>query len=174
MDILELLIIKKKIIWCNLLWQLLETFQQRSLRACGPTQAVEASHPLLCPWNVCSSYCFHCGNPSKDVTLGEQCVIWTSLNWIHDWTQLRPLYKFLSFWRAEGEFSSSCSHPGQASYISPPLLIKLATWSGLLLSLVSPHPACVGANLRFHPGNLRLQTNRDDFCFKNESQDKMY
>lgn len=66
--------------------------------------------PTPCPWNV---------HPR----LKRAMCCWDHWDPVHDWTQLRPLYKFLRFWRTGGEFSSSCSHPGQA-----PLLIKLATY----------------------------------------------
>ena len=38
----------------------------------------------------------------------ESQVCWDHLDWICDWTLLRPLYKLLRFWRAGVEIESSC------------------------------------------------------------------
>lgn len=62
----------------------------------------ESSHPLPCLWN--GSFFHHSG--SQDfvmyVVMWEWCVVetvWTME--IHDWIELRPVYKLLRFWQVQ-------------------------------------------------------------------------
>lgn len=43
---------------------------------------------------------------------------WDYQDWVRDWTQLRPLYKLLTYWWAGAEICLSCGCPRQALWVS--------------------------------------------------------
>ena len=55
-------------------------------------QQAETPHPLSFLSNVCPAHHYHSQSQFKDAALRVRCF-WPHLDWIHDWTWLRTLYK---------------------------------------------------------------------------------
>lgn len=68
--------------------------------------------------------------PVQRSSLGKAKCCWDYLDCIHDWTQVRPLYRHLRFWRAGAETGLSCSRWREALYMFPCLLNLPLTYGG--------------------------------------------
>ena len=75
-------------------------------------------------------------------------------DWVHDWTQLRPLFKLLRYWWAGAEICLSCGCPSKHHKFS---CLLNQSGAGCLFSLASPCPLYTGAggrgNFRYHQGS---------------------
>ena len=120
---------------------LTDIYHWEDMTAGGPlgwTQAIE-SWPHLCPYSVGASHCPHTRRCPVTQPLRALCC-WHHLGHVCDWTQLKPLYTLLWFWRVCAE-TSSCHHPRQAWYVSS-LLIKFVTYQSSVAA--SPGPLHTG------------------------------
>ena len=81
---------------------------------------------------------------------------WGSLDWVCDWTQVRPIFKFLRFWQGSEEIYSSCNCLRQALYVNYLCLLNLSI-RGSPPSFVFP---CLLFGLYFLKLSGRWWTNR--------------
>lgn len=150
------------------------------------TWAVRGSAPPLLP-SPEHTFCppFLQREQFQGHSLERVSCCWDHLDSVRDWTQLRPLYNLLRFWRVGAEIYLSCGHSRWASYVSSLAyyMCHLPIWSRLPLPSVSPCPACMGTGFRFHAGNSwgwepmcchwhcqkmpfsHLEAEREDFCW---------
>lgn len=89
----------------------------------------EAPYPHPCPWNMCAT----CPLCSQRLPQGHKLEMemwyWDPLNSIHNWSQLRPLYKLLGFRGECGNLFVLQTDPGDKP-CKIPLFITTATyWS---------------------------------------------
>lgn len=74
-------------------WLLLEEVIQRTWLLVY-RWAIGGSSQPPCPWSVHSVHHPHGGSHFQGHSLERIRCYWTHLDWEHDWTHLRPLYKF--------------------------------------------------------------------------------
>lgn len=79
---------------------------------------------------------------------------WDHLDGIHDWNQLKPLYKFIRLWQEGTEILILQLPKTSLMYKFPCLLnCHIPIWSGMPLSSVSLCPPYKRTRFRFHPGS---------------------
>lgn len=89
--------------------------------------AIGGSSPLAYLWNV-GSACLHCSHrlsprylPGHSLEIVKWC--WDHLERLHDWTQLRLIYKLI--WQVSAEIYSSWRSPKTSSYVCSLCLLNL-------------------------------------------------
>lgn len=100
------------------------------------TWAIWGSSSSPCPWNIESAHHSHSWDYFKDLALKEQVICyWNHLDWIPDWSSIRPLYKLLRFWQVGAEIYLSSWPPKRSLICKVLLLIKTATYQSQVACL---------------------------------------
>ena len=113
---------------------------------------------LSLPYKVPSGHCSHSGSHFQGCSLKRARCIWDHLEWIHDWTQVRPLCKCLIFWQVGEELYSSYGLWRQALYVSSLVCYNyhLPILSGLPHSLVYSCFSHSGVSFTLYPGSFQV------------------
>lgn len=129
----------------------------------GPRQ-LKSPYPLLCPWNVHSTWVFCSQKPPQVCNLKTMITGWDHLDCVGVWTLLRCLYKLLRFWW-QVKRSTGLPAPKTSLICNLPCLVKLPPahlGGGVHVFLDLPFPsaywALVWISARYLGGGLL--TNR--------------
>lgn len=119
----------------------------------GRAGPLEAPH-YPTPWNVCSAPCWHSQSYFQWCSL-ETAGCGDPLEQIHDWTQLKLLYKLLRFIRWVQRSASLATAHGKAQMKVPLLIIPVSYQHGATASFSGLSLLCVcGSQFQISLGQL--------------------